>query len=149
MKKGILMILIAAFLISACKISKVNNTGGSQAAAVNIEKLNGDWQLEYISGPRITFKGLYPERVPEITFRMADSSFGGNTGCNSFNGKLIADERKISFPEHMALTRMYCPGDGETVFLEVLKKVNTYGIKDSVLTLLMDDLPMMRFVRKR
>ncbi|MBW7891173.1 MAG: META domain-containing protein, partial [Chitinophagaceae bacterium] len=55
---------------------------------------------------------------------------------------------KISFSEDMALTKKYCPGDGETVFLNILHRVNSYSVKDNILTLLMDDVEMMRFEKK-
>ena len=149
LKQTSILFFFFFILFSACNSSNVHNTKSSQTDVSGIEKLNGTWELEYISGPRIAFQGLYPDRKPVIVFTTADSSFGGNTSCNSYSGKFTADDRKITFPDQMALTKMYCPGEGEPVFLETLKKINAYTLQDSTLTLMMDEVPMMRFAKKQ
>jgi heat shock protein HslJ len=111
--------------------------------------LNGTWELNYISGPRIAFEGLYPEKKPTITFDVAGNKVMGNSSCNSFNGKLNVTGNKINFNEPMAMTRMMCPGDGETTFMETLKKVDSWSVTDGkTLNLLMGDVAMMRFSKK-
>jgi heat shock protein HslJ len=112
------------------------------------QPLDGTWELNYISGPRIAFEGLYPEKKPSITFDTAKQRINGSTSCNSLNGKLMVDGSKISFTDAMAMTRMMCPGEGEQTFLKVLKTVNRYSVNDNTLTLIMDDIAVMRFVRK-
>src|SRR5690554_7428111 len=42
--------------------------------------LNGTWELDYISGPRIAFDGLFPNRKPEITFNLPEKKATGNGG---------------------------------------------------------------------
>lgn len=148
MKQVMILALGYFMLLAACKSANVNKTQSGQTDNSGIEKLNGTWELEYISGPRIAFHGLYPDRKPVITFSTSDSSFGGNTSCNAFSGKLTADDRSISFSDHMALTKMFCPGSGEPVFTETLKKINAYTVQDSTLTFMMDEVPMMRFAKK-
>src|SRR5690606_25014597 len=107
------------------------------------------WVLNYISGPRIAFEGLYPDKKPQLVFTVADKRVSGNTGCNSFSGPLVVDGNKIDFNQPMALTKMACRGEGETVFLETLKKVNTYSVSDgNTLTFIMGDIAMMRFSKK-
>ncbi|HRP54558.1 META domain-containing protein [Agriterribacter sp.] len=49
------------------------------------QELNGSWELDYISGPKIAFEGLYPGKKPFITFNLADSRATGNSSCNNFN----------------------------------------------------------------
>ncbi len=149
MKQVNVLFFFAFLLLAACKSANVNNIQSGQTDASGMEKLNGTWELEYISGPRIAFQGLYPDRKPVITFSTSDSSFGGNTSCNAFSGKLTADDRSLSFSDHMALTKMFCPGSGEPVFIETLKKINAYTVQDSTLTFMMDEVPMMRFVKKQ
>jgi len=115
----------------------------------NNEALNGTWELNYITGPRIAFDGLYPEKKPTITFDVANNKISGNTGCNNFNGKLNMDGNKINFNDPMAMTRMMCQGQGETTFLETLKKINTWSVSDgNTLNLIMGDIAMMRFTKK-
>ena len=112
-------------------------------------KLSGTWELNYISGRKIAFDGLYPEKKPFITFDTDKKRLNGSTSCNMFNGKLVADGQTISFSEPVAMTRMMCPGEGEQAFLSVLKTVNRYAITDdNTLTLIMGDIAVMRFFRK-
>ena len=103
----------------------------------------------YITGPRITFDGLYPDKKPTIIFNLADSSASGNGSCNSYTAPVEMDGDKISFGEGLA-TLMACEGDGETVYFQTLRKVKSFKIsKDkNTLELIMDGVPMMRFVRK-
>ncbi len=48
--------------------------------------LNGTWELNYISGRKITFEGLYPDKKPAISFDMSNKKFSGNTGRRLFFG---------------------------------------------------------------
>ena len=111
--------------------------------------LNGNWELNYITGPRITFEGLYPGKKPTINFNMADSSASGNSSCNSYTVPVEVKGNKISFGEGLA-TLMACEGDGETVYFKTLRSVTSFKIGDdnNTLELIKDGIPMMRFARK-
>ncbi|MFT3704523.1 MAG: META domain-containing protein [Agriterribacter sp.] len=146
--KFFLYVSIFALLASACESTKIKGAPMESKKASGVEQLNGTWELNYISGPRIAFEGLYPDKKPQITFNAADTSFSGNTSCNNFRGRLDVDASSIHFPETMAMTRMMCPGEGENVFINTLKKINKYAISDSTLNLMMGDVAMMRFVKK-
>lgn len=112
-------------------------------------KLNGTWELNYITGSRIAFDGLYPNKKPTIVFDLANKTLSGNSSCNSFTGPLKVEGNKISFADPMAMTRMMCPGDGETVFLQTLQKVNSWSVSDgNTLNLIMGDIATMRFSKK-
>lgn len=144
MKKYILFFLIAFVSTTAC-----NNAKNTTDNASTPSPLNGTWELNYISGIRIAFDGLYPDKKPQITFDVDNKKISGNTGCNSFNGKLNMDGNKINFNDPMAMTRMMCQGAGETTFLETLKKVNTWSVSEgNTLNLIMGDIAMMRFTKK-
>ncbi|MCX6218278.1 META domain-containing protein [Spirosoma sp.] len=127
---------------------KLSMSPGQMQSSSSNQSLDGTWDLTYISGPRIAFEGLYPEKKPSITFDVANQRLNGSTSCNSFNGKLVVDGPKINFAQPLATTRMMCPGDGEQTFLNVLKTVNRYSVNDNTLTLIMGDIAVMRFVRK-
>lgn len=104
------------------------------------------WELEYISGPRIAFEGLFPDKKPLIKFNKATSDASGNAGCNGFHAPYTLKGTSITFGDQGATTMMYCEGGGEQVFLQTIKKINTYSIdKDGKLNLLIDNIPMMRF----
>ena len=59
--------------------------------------LNGTWELDYISGPRIAFDGLFPNRKPEITFNLPEKKATGNGGCNNFNTTFTINGNHIKF----------------------------------------------------
>jgi len=114
---------------------------------VSAPALQGDWELNYISGVRIAFDGLYPNKKPMIRFD-ADNKISGNTGCNQFSGTAAVNGSSINFPESMTMTKMFCTGEGEQVFLQMLKKVNRYSLSANTLTLLIDDIAVMRLLKK-
>lgn len=111
-------------------------------------KLDGDWQLNYISGPRITFDGLYPQKKPVLSIKPGIyNQVGGNTSCNIFSSKMAVDGNKISFTESFAKTKIFCQGAGEETFLNMLKKVNNFAVNANTLTFLIDDIAVMRFTK--
>ncbi len=129
--------------------AKLPSSSDQMSATSSNQKLAGTWELTYISGRRIAFDGLYPDKKPSIIFDAASQRVNGSTSCNSFNGKLVVNGQTISFAEPMAMTRMMCPGEGEQAFLDVLKSVNHYSLgDDNTLTLHTGDVTVMRFVKK-
>ncbi|WP_304065979.1 META domain-containing protein [Pedobacter glucosidilyticus] len=139
MKKHNYFILLFLFIISACAVKK---------AAEDKNQLNGTWELNYISGPRIAFEGLYPNQKPQLTFDVASNKLYGNTSCNSLSGALVITDNRIDFNTPMALTKRFCEGQGEQLFLESLKKSTRYSVNENTLTFLMDDIAIMRFIKK-
>ena len=135
------LIMLAIVTLSSCNALK-----NTVEASSDLSKLGGSWELNYISGPRIAFNGLYPGKKPQMVFNLADKRISGNSSCNSFSGKLQADDTSINFNEPLIVTKMACPGEGEAVFFEMLKKVNKYAITgDTTLNFMMGDIAIMRF----
>lgn len=111
-------------------------------------KLEGNWELNYISGSRIAFDGLYPGKKPFIRFELGQSMISGNTSCNGFSSKYTMNGNTINFAQPLS-TMMACPGDGEKAFTAMLQKVNKYALSDgNTLNFLIGDIAVMRFVRK-
>jgi heat shock protein HslJ len=107
---------------------------------------NTSWELEYISGPRIAFDGLYPDKKPFLKFDEATKQASGNAGCNGFSAPFTLKGKTLTFGEQGPTTMMFCEGGGEQTFLQMIKKINAYSIdKDGKLNLLLNDVPMMRF----
>lgn len=81
---------------------------------------------------------------------MVANRVNGTTSFNNFAGTFKAAGNKISFTDPMAVTRMACLyGNGETVFLEKLKKVSTWSVTNgNILNFLMGDIGVMRFAKK-
>jgi heat shock protein HslJ len=118
------------------------------AVSMETDKLSGVWDLNYISGLRIAFDGLYPDKKPTISFNFSAMELGGNTTCNGFSSKFILNGNNIKFADPLK-TMMFCEGGGEEAFLNMLKKVNKYAISDgNTLTFMIDDVSIMRFAKK-
>ncbi|WP_281310453.1 META domain-containing protein [Flavobacterium flavigenum] len=143
MMKNISTLVLFSFLLISCNILKCNKN--------TISKLEGNWELNYISGPRIAFDGLYPNKKPTINFNTKEKMVSGNNSCNSYTGKLVATENKIDFTQPMVSTKMMClDGQGEQVFMNTLSKVTSYSITDDgkTLNLISGDIATMRFTKK-
>jgi heat shock protein HslJ len=111
------------------------------------EAFKGTWELEYITGPRIAFEGLYPDKKPTLTFDGSDS-YKGHTSCNGMGGKLVASGNAgVQFKPGMS-TMMACPGNGEQTFLKTLAMIDGYAIDNGKLLLKSKGVDMMRFVKK-
>lgn len=136
MKKiTLLFACVLTLLLNAC--TSLKNT---------IPLTNETWELEYITGPKIAFDGLFPENKPKITFNTANKEVSGTTGCNGFTTKYTLDGQNIKFDENFPTTMRYCEGGGEQVFLKMIKEVNHYYIDaEGKLFLNKGDVPMMRF----
>lgn len=144
MKRLMLFTVVIASALSACTTMKPGSIGNG-----GLSQLGGTWELNYISGPRIAFNGLYPGKKPTIKFDIAEKRVSGNTSCNSFSGQLVADDTSINFTKPFIMTKMACPGEGEATFVEMLKKVSTYSItSDTTLNFMMGDIAIMRFTKK-
>lgn len=108
--------------------------------------------MNYITGPRIAFDGLFPNKKPTISFNLSENKVSGNNSCNQYFGTLKVENNKINFKDaKMGMTMMACPGEGEKVYMNTLEKVDSYSISDDGKTLnfLMGDIAMMRFEKKQ
>ena len=144
MIKNVLTLFFLGVVLVSCNASKTQK-GDS------VSKLEGTWELNYITGPRITFEGLYPNKKPTINFDIKENRVSGNNSCNSFTGKLVVTGNKIDFNQPMAVTKMMCmDGQGEQVFMSTLPKITSYDVTDDGKTLnfISGDIAMMRFTKK-
>lgn len=148
MEKIILLAaLVICGLISSCKSQQNSINTGVATEKFDTLKLIGIWELYDISGQNKVFEELFPDKKPTLAFDTA-ASFGGNTGCNSYRGKFTLQEHKINFDEDFIMTKMMCKGGGEAVFLESLKKVDSYRVNnDTTLTLLRGDKAILQFTK--
>ena len=131
-------------LLFICTLTLVLN--GCTSLKNSMPLSNETWELEYITGPKIAFDGLFPENKPQITFNTIKKEISGTTGCNGFATKYTIDGETIKFDENFPMTMRYCEGGGEQVFLKMIKEVNHYFIDyEGKLFLNKGDIPMMRF----
>lgn len=139
MKKTVLFLApIFLFVFNSCSSSKNPDTSKGLYDTV--------WELEYISGPRIAFEGLFPEQKPRLTFTEKDNTVNGTTSCNGYGSTFTVNGKTIKIELPQAMTMRYCEGGGEQVFLKTIEKVNKFSIdQDNKLNLIVNDVPMMRF----
>jgi heat shock protein HslJ len=150
MSKTVILLTAAVITFMACTPTQKSAVAAQKTEQAQAMGLNGTWELDFVASPGGRMDSLYTERKPTLTFDVAAQYFSGNTSCNNINGKLSSSGNKISFKEPMAMTKMMCPGQGETVFLSTLKKINTYSVsKDGKeLHFIMGDVVLMHFVKK-
>lgn len=135
----LLFVSVLALSFTSCTTMKDKTT-------TTADLYNTSWELEYISGPRIAFEGLFPDKKPFLKFDQATNQVSGNAGCNGYSAPYTLKGKSLTFGEQGPATMMYCEGGGEQVFTQMMKKINGYSIdKDGKLNLLLGDVPMMRF----
>jgi heat shock protein HslJ len=142
MKKMALLLVFIGVTLVSCTTTK---------STMKTTSLEGTWTLNYITGPRIAFDGLYPNKKPTIVFDLAANKIAGNNSCNQYFGTLIVDGNKINFKDaKIGMTMMACQGNGDTVYMSTLDKIESYTITDDGKTLnfLMGDVVMMRFTHQ-
>ena len=120
---------------------------GSQRQAPESGLYGPEWELEYLSGPRIAFDGLFPDKKPVLAFEQATGMVDGNSGCNGYSAPFELRGPSIRFGEPGPSTLMYC-GEGENFFRSGLQKIDGWNIdSEGRLNLLVGEVPMMRFHR--
>jgi heat shock protein HslJ len=142
MKKIAFITLLICLSIVSCSPAKP----ASKAAL-----LEGTWELKYLTGPKIAFDGLYPNKKPTLSFDLKENKLSGNNGCNQYFGALLVDGAKINFKDaKIGMTMMACDGNGDSVYMDMLPKIETYTITDDgrTLNLLLGNIVMMRFSRQ-
>ena len=142
--KNILVLSLLCLTFLACS--------STQSVIKTTNSLEGTWELNYITGPRIAFEGLYPEKKPTINFNLIENKVTGNNSCNQYFGVLLVDGNKINFKDaKMGMTKMACPGEGENVYMKTLEKVDSYSISEDgkILNFNMGDIALMRFEKKQ
>ncbi len=128
--------LLTALLALAC-----GSKPQSQASAL----YGAQWELEYLSGPRIAFDALFPDKKPVLTFEQATGMVAGNSGCNGYSAPFELQNDSIRFGEPGPSTLMYC-GEGENFFRSTMQKIDGWKLDaDGKLNLLTGTVPMMRF----
>lgn len=140
MKAFICIFIASCFVFISCDSAK--------KTLKNSNTLEGSWQLNNISGPRIAFGGLYPDKKPIIVFDLKENKFSGNNSCNQYFGKVLLDGNKINFKDaKIGMTRMACQGIGEGIYMKTLEEIDSYSISQDGKTLhfIMGDIIMMSF----
>ncbi|MBC7850528.1 MAG: META domain-containing protein [Chitinophagaceae bacterium] len=144
MKNIILSLLVISGVFAACPTTRDTSAHADQIT--DSAKLQGNWRLTYLTGAPATIDQLFPAKIPEMQFDVIAKTISGNSGCNTFSGKLVVEGNRISFADPMIMTKMFCQGEGEPTFLRNLQKVERYLItNDTALQFLSGEVAIMRF----
>jgi heat shock protein HslJ len=82
-----------------------------------------------------------------MQFDLEANTISGSTSCNRFNSTITLDGNTITIGSP-ATTKMFCEGQGEPTFVNMLPQVNSYQVKGDVLTLYRDEVEMMHFKKE-
>lgn len=139
MTKTFIMSMACILFVSCSHSKKVTSSDAS---------LFQKWDLVSVNGQNIT--GSYRNPV-YIEFDESQSRVSGSSGCNRYFGPFTKKGASIKFGP-LAGTKMLCDDASnklETVFLEVLGKVDAYKIEDNELLLLNNKEVVARFLQKQ
>ena len=134
MKSSVFLFLMALALAENC-----DSSHSGEAALYG-----PTWELEYITGARIAFEGLYPNNKPRLTFDGEAKRVSGTDSCNGFSTDFELEGNSLSFGESGPTTLRFC-GGSERQFLDMMEKVDGFAVEGDKLNLLSGDLPVMRF----
>lgn len=120
-----------------------------RAPTAEEKKLNGTWEVNFLSGTKIALEGLFPNGKPTLIFSFPADEISGNGGCNGYSAKVKLDKQKISFADPLS-TMMFCEGNGEPQYFKVLKTITSYSLSenDNILNLIAGDIAVMKLIRK-
>ena len=109
--------------------------GGISSCHSTMDKVKLDevkWELETLNGKEVKLSGS--DNVIFIEFDSSEKRVNGRAACNRFFGDYEVDGEKLNFSP-MGATRMSCPDlSKETEFFKMLDAVDTYSIKDELLS---------------
>jgi heat shock protein HslJ len=113
--------------------------------------LTGSWTLNFITGPRIAFDGLFPDRKPTLEFDKKEMRVFGQSPCNRYNGPYTHKGDSLRFSNNIAMTMMACEeAQGENLYVQTLKKINRWKLNpDGQLELYTGNIMMMRYHRTK
>lgn len=113
--------------------------------SVSPNSINGKWILMEIDGQKAD-SSSYTNGLPFLEIREADNKFTGSTGCNRINGASTINGNYLTFSKYNK-TRMACPGDGESNFINALSKIDSYKIEGNNLMMISDGKSVLVFSR--
>jgi heat shock protein HslJ len=111
----------------------------------NLLKSN-TWELKTINGSAFETKEFLTG-TPYLLFQKSGKLLG-STGCNNMMGTYKLKKACLQL-DPGAITRMACQGNGEAIFLDAMKKVQSMKIDAEKLTLSGDNKEIMTFVPKK
>ncbi len=133
---AVIFCLIISVCLSCNSSKSVNKISDLTSKQWNLNALNG--KIPDANSP--DYKNPYIRFTP-------DNVFSGFTGCNSFTGSYKYESGKLTL-DPGAITKIYCGEGIEIEFLDALKKVTGFEIRNNNLELLKGSEKIMTFISK-
>ena len=106
-------------------------------------------KMDYKAGSAINTYAIEPykywTRTPTLNINAARAVFTGNTGCNSMSGTFNFSEKDIQFGRNIVTSKMACNEYDETVFINALKKADSYVLNGNVLEIRQGNTLLLSF----
>ncbi|NRD18741.1 META domain-containing protein [Winogradskyella eckloniae] len=125
-------ILLSLFML----LTTLNSCDSSKKAMENSKKmedsLSGTYYITQLGDTDVSSNKI------TITFDTTTNKVTGFAGCNRFFGNYLLENNTITFSQ-IGASKKLCPGSAsvsERHFLKALNTVNTFSIKDNILTFL-------------
>ncbi len=134
--KLLFSLILVAFATYSCESSK----NVLESSKMQQQSVYGSYMISQIRQNKSIPKELM------ITFEENTNKFTGFSGCNSFFGTYTLEGNKVKL-SNTASTKKYCQEELNNVenhFLEALNMVNTFTLSDNVLSLLENDVTLLK-----
>jgi len=133
--------LMATAFTSSCSTSLPSITNSTDANSIL-----GKWELDYLAtNDGKSLADSFPMGAPYINF-VSNKLVNASDGCNTLNGGVTIEGNSITFG-NLISTMKACDGVNDYAFNSKLKGKLNYSISEETLTLIQDDIAVMRFKR--
>lgn len=107
------------------------------------ERLHDIWALEELNQRKVAATE-FSKGIPMLEIFVLEQKVLGNTGCNTFSGRVILEKENIRFTE-VAASEMACAGSLEKEFLQALAKTDVYRLESGKLVLFKGKSQVLQF----
>ncbi|MCC5936633.1 MAG: META domain-containing protein [Lunatimonas sp.] len=150
MKKLVVFLSALPWLLATLAYAQSENQAEDEDSQLlpkitTVAELEGLWEVHSIYDKFQPFEVLFPGKKPRLYFDMINQQILGYTGCNNFSIFTHLQGNEIDVMGFLGMTKAWCDGDGEDIFLTLLKSAHTFAISDEGhLTFLCGNLEIMR-----
>ncbi|MFZ4546235.1 MAG: META domain-containing protein [Bacteroidales bacterium] len=134
------------FAIASLLLILVSSCGSTCKMANKKTLTSQTWELNTVKGSAIDAKE-FVTGTPYLLFQEKGKLLG-STGCNNMVGSFKLKKACLQLNPG-AITKMFCQGSGEAIFLDAIKQVQSMKISADKLTLLNGNKEVMTFVPKK
>ena len=150
MKKLVVFLSALPWLLATLTYAQSDNFAEEEDSHLvpkvnSVAELEGLWEVHSIYDKFQPFDVLFPGKKPRLYFDMINEQIIGFTGCNNFSIFTSLHGNVIDIMGFLGMTKAWCDGDGEDIFITLLKSAHTFAIdNEGHLRFLCGNLEIMR-----